>query len=299
MQRWGERLGAAVRAARDAEVLAAEAGRGPQGPANAPELLVLGVDGGRVQMRDANQETGSRWREDKVVTVTSYLRGDGREREPEKLVTTTTATMGDAVACGRLARVEADRRGWSQAREVLVLADCGNWIDPTVEREFGAVPRIADWCHAEEHVQECGRALCGGTGPRARAWAEPVVNELWAGRVETVIARVREAVAELGAPQETDGPEHPRRIVARNVGYFEKNKGHMNYPEYRRRGWPIGSGATEAGVKQFNKRVKGSEQFWREEGLEAILCLRALWISQDARWTRYWSSRPAYLRRPA
>ena len=70
----------------------------------------------------------------------------------------------------------------------------------------------------------------------------------------------------------------------------------MNYPEYRAKGWPIGSGETEAGVKQFNKRVKGTEQFWDEKGIEPILCLRAAWISQDERWTSYWANRPAYVK---
>jgi hypothetical protein len=60
-------------------------------------------------------------------------------------------------------------------------------------------------------------------------------------------------------------------------------------------GWPIGSGVTEAGVKQCNKRVKGSEQFWTEHGVETILALRASWISQDQRWERYWANRPAHV----
>lgn len=29
-------------------------------------------------------------------------------------------------------------------------------------------------------------------------------------------------------------------------------------------------------------------------GVETILSLRALWLSQDERWTRHWNSRPAY-----
>jgi hypothetical protein len=33
----------------------------------------------------------------------------------------------------------------------------------------------------------------------------------------------------------------------------------MMYDVYRGKGWPIGSGNTEAGVKTFNKRVKGTE----------------------------------------
>ena len=58
--------------------------------------------------------------------------------------------------------------------------------------------------------------------------------------------------------------------------------------------WPIGSGVTESGVKQFNKRVKGTDQFWNESGVEAILALRAQWLSQDDRWNRYWTTRPAH-----
>jgi hypothetical protein len=94
--------------------------------------------------------------------------------------------------------------------------------------------------------------------------------------------------------QGSDGEHHPRRIVHRALGYFQRNQHHMNYPEYRAKGWPIGSGNTEAGVKQFNKRVKGTEQFWSEPGVEAVMALRGMWQSQDQRWDRYWVSRPAY-----
>lgn len=66
---------------------------------------------------------------------------------------------------------------------------------------------------------------------------------------------------------------------------------HMNYPAYRKRGGPIGSGMTEAGVKQFNKRVKGTEQFWHKHGVEPILALRSLWPSDDDRWVPYWLCR--------
>jgi hypothetical protein len=52
---------------------------------------------------------------------------------------------------------------------------------------------------------------------------------------------------------------------------------------------------TEAAVKQFNKRVKGTEQFWLEERVEPILMLRSLWISQDDRWSNFWANRPAYV----
>ncbi len=34
----------------------------------------------------------------------------------------------------------------------------------------------------------------------------------------------------LGPPQTTDGPEHPRRVPANNLGYFKAHRRHMDYP---------------------------------------------------------------------
>jgi len=89
-------------------------------------------------------------------------------------------------------------------------------------------------------------------------------------------------------------PDHPRGVLANNIGYFETHRHHMAYATYRAKGGPIGSGVAESAVKLFNKRVKGTGQFWSLSGVESILCLRALWLSQDGRWERYWQTRPAY-----
>lgn len=52
---------------------------------------------------------------------------------------------------------------------------------------------------------------------------------------------------------------------------------------------------TKAGVKQFDKRVKGTEQFWSPADFEPVLARRAAGVSQDQRWDRHWANRPAYL----
>jgi hypothetical protein len=299
--RWAQRFGSRLARERDAAVTASEGGVRLPVPANPPELLVLGVDGGRVQMRDKDPETESRWKEDKVLTATSYLKGDGLERAPEPLVTTHAATMEKTEQFGRIARLEAERRGWLYAKEVLLIADCGNWIDPLVAREFGEInQRIADWYHAEEHVHEAAKAACENqAAPQAQALAKHWSTLLWDGHVVQLVAELSSHCTRIGPPQEKDGPESSRRILHQNLGYFEKNQQHMDYPTYRAKGWPIGSGNTEAGVKQFNKRVKGTEQFWNPMGIEAILNLRALYLSQDGHWDVYWSNRPAYEKRAA
>jgi len=89
IQRWAEAMGRVVVRGREQEVEAYEQGHRPASPANAPALLVIGMDGGRVQTREKQGENGSRWREDKVSAITSYLPGDGTpEHPPTPLVTT-------------------------------------------------------------------------------------------------------------------------------------------------------------------------------------------------------------------
>ena len=294
IQRWAEAIGRRLVRERESEVLAYQRGHRPAGPANETPLLVIGVDGGRVQSNQKNEETGSRWREDKVCTVTSYLPGDGKDREPQKFVTTHVATMQECAAFGKLARIEAERRGIRSAVKVIFLGDCGNWIDPLHDREFPATPRIADYEHGVEHLWEGARAALGKDSPLAAKLAHELESRLYHGQVNRLIQRLQAHASKLGPIEDEDGEEHPRRVLAGTIGYFRHNKDHMNYPEYRRQGWPIGSGNTEAGVKQFNKRVKGTEQFWSEEGVEAVLALRGQWLSQDQRWQRYWASRAAY-----
>ena len=295
VQRWAEKLGAVLVADRHAQVQAFERGHRPSRPADEPRLLVIGMDGGRVQTREKHGENGSRWREDKVGTLTTYQPGDGtREHRPQPLVTTYVATMEATEAFGKSLRVEAERRGLRAAETVLVLGDGGNWIAPLSEREHLHDQRIVDYYHAAEHLYDAARAALGRDSPDATTLAEQLKDALWAGQLDQVIATLQQHAERLGPPRAGDGSEHPRRVLANNVGYFQTHRRHMDYPTYRRKGWPIGSGVTESGVKQFNKRVKGTEQFWSLAGVETILALRALWLSQDDRWQCYWDTRPAY-----
>jgi hypothetical protein len=302
IQRWGIALGNTVVADRDAEAKAFERGVRPAPPANEPDVLVVGVDGGRFQGCEKGEDGKLLWHEDKVCTVTSYLRGDGKckkegGREPQKLVTTHVATTGDSDAIGLLARVEAERRGLRQAADVILMGDFAPWIDTVKKERFPNSVRIGDYNHASEHAWDAARAARGPDDPQSpavMAFGNQLETLLYDGKVEELIGRLREEAQALGPVQESDGPKHPRKVLQGEIGFFEGNKGIMNYAEYRRRGWPIGSGNTEGGVKQFNKRVKGTEQHWLKLGVEPILALRAKRVSQDQRWEKYWLSRPAY-----
>ena len=87
-------------------------------------------------------------------------------------------------------------------------------------------------------------------------------------------------------------PTDPYEILRVTIGYLANNRGRMDYPRYRRAGLPTCSGLVESLIKQFNRRVKGTEKFWDPTRAEMILQLRAAYLSEDERLAKHMNSRP-------
>jgi hypothetical protein len=292
MQRWSEHDGAKIAALQESERRGCVKGKKPEGPSNPPELLVVGLDGGRVQEIQKDEATQSRWHEDKVLTISSYqvtpAEEPGGDPEPVRLVTTYVGTMQGSDRFGQLARIEAERRGILQAQEVVVIGDGAAWIDTIADERFTGHERIIDYYHVAERLEACAKAVIPVDLVKRKDLGDRLKSHLYLGRVDVVRRWMERQSRMLGPVRESDPAEHPRRVLSENLTYVRRHKGQMDYPRYRAHGWPIGSGVTESGVKLFNKRVKGTEQFWREDKVEAILALRALYLSQDERWRHYW-----------
>lgn len=97
--------------------------------------------------------------------------------------------------------------------------------------------------------------------------------------------------AALGLPQKDEPEASPRKVVAEALSYLSNHQAQMQYDAYRRDGLPITSSHMESTVKRFNRRVKGTEKFWSEEGAEAILKLRADHLSDTEPLEAYWKNR--------
>ena len=76
--------------------------------------------------------------------------------------------------------------------------------------------------------------------------------------------------------------------IDRALTYYEYHQSRMNYPEYRRLGLPLTSSHIESTIKQINRRVKGSEKFWLRSTSEAVLQLRADYLSDSAPLGSFW-----------
>jgi hypothetical protein len=86
---------------------------------------------------------------------------------------------------------------------------------------------------------------------------------------------------------EASGRRHVRigdhQPVHEAITYIQNHRDLLGYPGARRRGLPIGSGATEATCKSlFTVRMKRSGARWKEETAREVIHLRALALSD--RW---------------
>jgi len=264
----------------------------------APELLVVVADGGRVQTRAETKD--ERWKEDKIGVVYDAVdcpedSGIDTKYQGAKAQTKSyVATMESWEEMGWMLRVEAEHRGYCRAKERLFLGDGARSVRELKDMHFSDATFILDWAHAVEHLSNSSKAAFGEGSSQARDWYEQHKQKLWDGEVDPIILELQRLSALRGKPTEDDMEGSPRRILHRDANsYFPNNKDAMNYPAFRAKGWPIGSGVVESAVKQFAIRLKGSEKFWNiaHTGAEEMLALCALYRCEDGRWDRYWRLR--------
>lgn len=212
--------------------------------------------------------------------------------KPQRLVRTAVATMQRTESFGWMVAAEAMSRGFYEAKSHAIVGDGGNWIEPLGQMHFPGWVQILDFLHLLVHLYAAATAAYRGQGKLAWGLYERMLRSAWAGQVNQVQADLEEQAARLGQPPPQARDDDPRKIVASCLAYVRKNADRMDYPKYRREGLPVTSAAVESLIKQFNQRVKGTEKFWLTGGAEAVLQVRAAYLSDDGRGEAFHAHRP-------
>ncbi len=88
--------------------------------------------------------------------------------------------------------------------------------------------------------------------------------------------------------------KNSKKNLEKVVTYFENNKSLMNYADAVEKGFPIGSGVTEAACKVIVKqRLCSSGMKWGERGAAVVLSLRSLNYTKG-RWDQFWNKIDRY-----
>jgi hypothetical protein len=204
-------------------------------------------------------------------------------------VRTVVATMANSETFGWQVAAEVHRRGLDQAKRKACVCDGQTYNWSIYEMHLLPLGFIAilDFVHLLAYLYDAAQAWRGSD--QASAWAayEQWLRWAWSGKVGSVLSGLRTALTAVKAK----GSPAADRVgtLEETLTYISNNRQRMDYPEYRRLGLPISSAPVESTIKQINRRVKGTEKFWLEGGVEAILQIRAAQLSQDDRWTTAWS----------
>jgi hypothetical protein len=208
------------------------------------------------------------------------------------LLRTAVATTRPVEEFGPMVAAEATRRGFYGAQHRALIGDGGNWIEPLGRGYFTGWTQVLDFVHLLSYLHAAAMAAYRGDGRRAWALYEQLLRAAWAGKVAQVQAGLQAQLARLGPPPDPASDDTPSGAISKVLAYVNNNAGRMDYARYRREGLPVSSAAVESLIKQFNHRVKGTEKFWLTGGAEAVLQVRAAYLSDDARGESFHAHRP-------
>lgn len=212
-----------------------------------------------------------------------------RPGRPEVEKRRLVASRQDVRSFGPLLAAAACSMGLFAATRRAFVADglAENWS--VYKRYFSRWTAVLDFVHALTYVYAA--AMAGRTFAAGWPVYERWISWVWSGQVRQVIAELTARQQELGERSKEDKEGSPRRVVAETRTYLSNHQDKMRYDEYRKQGLPLMSSHVESSVKQINYRVKGTEKFWSEEGAEALLQLRADYLSDDETMEEFWKRR--------
>jgi hypothetical protein len=177
---------------------------------------------------------------------------------------------------------EAWSRGFAGAKRKVCICDGNDAIRRACETHFSDYVHVLDLMHALSYSMNAARAV-GGTvdeiNVRYREWAELI----WSGKVDRVIEQLTRHGETLGDPPAKASADDPREAIRVARVYYSNQRSRMDYPRYRRLGFPLTSSLMESAVKQIGRRIKGSEKFWSAKGGDELLALRGDFVSDDDR----------------
>ena len=155
---------------------------------------------------------------------------------------------------------------------VVIIGDGAEWIWNRATQYVNRC-EILDYWHALEHAWEFARLRHGEGSQQADRWVRQIGEDLRAGKVDQVIARLRKMRPQSG---------ELRKSLEGLIRYYGANSTRMHYDEYLRLGYGIGSGCVESAHKQvIHARFRQAGMRWSEAGARRLLALRLLLLNDD------------------
>jgi len=175
---------------------------------------------------------------------------------------------------------EMDRRDPLRSLTRLALTDGERALQIRVGRKLN-VTLILDLMHVLEKLWKAAYVFHAEGSLEADLWVLDRALRILFGQVGQVVKGIRQSITKRALA----GPK--RTTLNAVAGYLYRNRAYMHYDQYLANGWPIASGPVEGACKNLIKdRMERSGMRWTEQMAEAIVQLRAIYLSGD--FDAYW-----------
>lgn len=167
-----------------------------------------------------------------------------------------------------------------QPHQVVFLGDGAAWIWAMATLLFPQAIQILDFFHVSEYLWEVARHAFVGQESAQRDWVETQQQALKDSQWLAVV----EAAQRL--PPTSKALQDRVETLER---YLNHNQTRIDYRRYLQQGLMIGSGVVESSNRRIvTQRLKQSGMFWSKSGAEAVMRLRACYLSSSQRWHDFW-----------
>jgi hypothetical protein len=266
-----EHMGACMETAQTVEVDAPDSQEAKDGPV--PQRCVISSDGAMVSL------VHKQWAEVRTLAIGEPEERRNADGEIEIHVGKLSyfSRLADASTFIDLAEVEIRRRKVREAKSVSAVMDGAEWCQSLTDRYRPDAVRILDFPHAGEHISLLLEGL-----ERARMHFPPQMLSRCLHILKHRGPRplLRMADRHLGHCAQHEGESS-------HLGYLRKREALMQYPQFRKRGWPIGSGMVESANKNVvEARLKGTGMHWERKNVNPMLALRNAVC--NGRWQEMW-----------
>lgn len=240
---------------------------------NKSGVLYIEVDGAALNTRHKNSE-GSTWRENKLGVVYSSdnihkwtSKKGTKEHRIEKRE--YISFIGSVDEFKKHLYSTAINNGYGKYKDTVVISDGAAWIANMVTEVFPDAQHILDLFHLKENVYEYAKNKFNFIEADFIPWADRICSLLENGNSETVLNELN--------------PDEKYSNCVNLYHYISEHIEHINYPEYKAKGYFCGSGAIESGNKiVLQKRLKQAGMRWEPQSAQYLLTLKSKY--ESGRW---------------
>lgn len=252
--------------------------------AESPEVLYIQSDGAMVPIAGENK---IEFKENKLGIVFSNKDLETKTGKNGKKRTTIknkrfVSSLGEGVSIFKKMLFQlCIKRGLLKAKTVVFLSDGAIWLRNFKNDYIKNAIQILDWYHAVEHLWTTAHKLFGEQNKkRCETWVKELKDMLWDGKVQEVLESIESQALKRKRNQTP---------LWELYNYYLSNKNAMQYNEFRKQGFYIGSGAIESANKYIvANRLKLAGMRWSKKNANAMISLRCKFFENI--WDEFWEN---------